>query len=415
MRASSRQLRLWTGLVGLLAIIGAGSAGVYRLEKIQQSAATLPMAPARRAEFLVMIRCRGELKAGRSAELYAPVVPNLRIAWLAPPGEAVRRGDPVIKFDSSSAQQQLVQKEAALRQALATLAQAVAQERETAQQDQSDLADAKARVEVARLEASKAEIVSRIQGEENRIDLGVAEQNLKVEEATVALHATASKSRIASLTRQVQTAQADVDITKRRLAQMVIPAPLVGFVVIEPNFNQWPNTRPFREGDNVFAGMNLAEMPDLSTLMMDAKVEEIDRGRVAAGDGVRIHIDALPELDMPAKLDQISPMAELGIEMPPTRSFRAYATLPHPDRRLRPGMNGGMDIVINRIPNAISIPSKALFTRAGKPVVYLASRGGYKPIEVQVQARNPDEIAVTGVAAGALVALADPAKVEPVK
>lgn len=415
MTASSRQLRLWTGLVGLLAIIGAGSAGVYRLEKIQQSAATLPMAPARRAEFLVMIRCRGELKAGRSAELYAPVVPNLRIAWLAPPGEAVRRGDPVIKFDSSSAQQQLVQKEAALRQALATLAQAVAQERETAQQDQSDLADAKTRVEVARLEASKAEIVSRIQGEENRIDLGVAEQSLKVEEATVALHATASKSRIASLTRQVQTAQADVDITKRRLAQMVIPAPLVGFVVIEPNFNQWPNTRPFREGDNVFAGMNLAEMPDLSTLMMDAKVEEIDRGRVAAGDGVRIHIDALPELDMPAKLDQISPMAELGIEMPPTRSFRAYATLPHPDRRLRPGMNGGMDIVINRIPNAISIPSKALFTRAGKPVVYLASRGVYKPIEVQVQARNPDEVAVTGVAAGALVALADPAKVEPVK
>ena len=156
-------------------------------------------------------------------------------------------------------------------------------------------------------------------------------------------------------------------------------------------------------------------MPDLSTLMMDAKVEEIDRGRVAAGDGVRIHIDALPELDMPAKLDQISPMAELGIEMPQTRSFRAYATLPHPDRRLRPGMNGGMDIVINRIPNAISIPSKALFTRAGKPVVYLASRGGYKPIEVQVQARNPDEVAVTGVAAGALVALGDPAKVEPGK
>ena len=415
MTGSWRQLRLWTGLVGLLAIIGAASAGVYRLEKMQQSAATLPVAPARRAEFLVMIRCRGELKAGRSAELYAPVVPNLRIAWLAPPGEAVRRGDPVIKFDSSSAQQQLVQKEAALRQAQATLEQAVAQERETAQQDQSDLADAKARVEVARLEASKAEIVGRIQGEESRIDLGVAEQSLKVEEATVALHATASKSRIASLTRQVQTAQADVDITKRRLAQMVIPAPLAGFVVIEPNFNQWPNTRPFREGDNVFAGMNLAEMPDVSTLMMDAKVEEIDRGRVAAGDSVRIHIDALPELDMPAKLDQISPMAELGIEMPPTRSFRAYATLPHPDLRLRPGMNGGMDIVINRIPNAISIPSKALFTRAGKPVVYLASRGGYKPIKVQVQARNPDEVAVTGVAAGALVALADPAKVEPVK
>ena len=415
MKAGWRQFRVWAGILGLLAIIGAASAGVYRLRETQPGAATLPVAPARQGEFLVIIRCRGELKAGRSAELYAPVVPNLRIAWLAPPGEAVRPGDPVIKFDSSSAQQQLVQKEAALRQAQASLDQAVAQERQTAEQDQSDLADAKARVETARLEASKAGIVSRIQGEENRIDLGVAEQTLKVEEAVVAFHAAASKSRIASLTRQVQTAQADVDVTKRRLDQMVIAAPLAGFVVFEPNFNQWPNTRPFREGDNVFAGMNLAEMPDLSTLMMDAKVEEIDRGRVAPGASVRIRIDALPELDLPAKLDQISPMAELGIEMPPTRSFRAYATLPHPDLRLRPGMNGGMDIVIKRIPDAISIPSKALFTRAGKPIVYVASRTGYKPLAVQVQARNPDEVAVADLPAGALVALADPEKAGPVK
>lgn len=415
MRAGWSQFRVWAGILGLLAIIGAASAGVYRLRETRDGALTLPVAPARRGEFLVIIRCRGELKAGRSAQLYAPVVPNLRIAWLAPPGEGVRAGDPVIKFDSSSAEQQLVQKEAALRQAQASLDQAVASEQETAEQDQSDLADAKARVETARLEASKAEIVSRIQGEENRIDLGVAEQSLKVEEAAVALHATASKSRIASLTRQVQTAQADVDITKKRLAQMVIAAPLAGFVVIEPNFNQWPNTRPFREGDNVFAGMNLAEMPDLSTLMMDAKVEEIDRGRVAPGDSVRIHVDALPELDLPARVDQISPMAELGIEMPPTRSFRAYATLPHPDLRLRPGMNGGLDIVINRIPNAVSIPSKALFTHAGKPVVYVASRGGYTPIEVQVQARNPDEVAVANVPPGAMVTLADPEKPEAAK
>lgn len=415
MKVRRQKLRLLAGLLGVLAIIGAASAGAYRLRQIQPTVAGLPVAPARKGDFLVIIRCRGELKAGRSAELYAPVVPNLRISWLASPGEVVQQGQPVIKFDSSSAEQQLVQKEAALRQAQATLDQAIAQEKTTAEQDASDLADAKARVETARLEASKAEIVSRIQGEENQIDLGIAEQSLKHEEAVVALHAAASKSRIASVTRQLRLNQADVDITKTRLAQMVIRAPLGGFVVIEPNYNQWPNTRPFREGDNVFSGMNLAEMPDLSTLMMDAKVEEIDRGRIAQGNAARIHIDALPELDLRARINQISPMAELGIEMPPTRSFRAYAVLPHPDSRLRPGMNGGIDIVVNRIANAISIPAKALFTRAGKPFVYLAGNGSYKLAEVQVQARNPDEVAVSGIPAGAMVALADPNKAESAK
>jgi multidrug efflux pump subunit AcrA (membrane-fusion protein) len=158
--------------------------------------------------------------------------------------------------------------------------------------------------------------------------------------------------------------------------------------------------------------MNLAEMPDLATLLMDAKVEEIDRGRIHASDDVRIRVDALPELAIPAKITQISPMAELGIEMPPTRSFRAYAALRQPDPRLRPGMNGGMDIIERRIPNAISVPAKALFTRAGKPVVFVVEKGQPHAAEVQVVARNPDEVAIAGIPAGAMVSLTDPEKTE---
>jgi hypothetical protein len=69
-----------------------------------------------------------------------------------------------------------------------------------------------------------------------------------------------------------------------------------------------------------------------------------------------------------------------------------------------------MDIIINRIPNAISIPAKALFTRAGKPTVYVGKNGHYRAVEVQVQARNPDELAVTGIPAGSMVALVDAEK-----
>jgi HlyD family secretion protein len=67
-----------------------------------------------------------------------------------------------------------------------------------------------------------------------------------------------------------------------------------------------------------------------------------------------------------------------------------------------------MDIVVNRIASAISVPSKALFTRNGKPVVYAATGRGYKPVEVEVMARNPDEVAVKGLAAGTQVALVEP-------
>ena len=404
----ARRLRFWVGLVLALGAAGGAGFAVYRYRQAG-AGAELPVAPARKGEFLVIIRCRGDLKAGRSAQIYTPIVPNLRISWMAPAGEPVAAGDPLIRFDSSSAEQTLAQKEAQLRQAQATLEQAVAQAKITAEQDASDLAQAKYTVEHARLEASKEEIVSKIDGDEKKIDLEVAEQQLKVEEATVALHKASNESKIASATRLRDQAQSDVDITKRRIAQMEIRAPIPGVPTYAPNYSQgWNNVRPFKVGDNVFAGMNLAEIPDLDTLEMDAKVEETDRGRIAVGNNVRVKVDSLPELNMAARVDRISPLAELTTnEWPPTRTFRAYARILHPDRRLRPGMNGGMDIVISRIANAISIPSKAVFTRDGKPVVYVASGRHYAPVKVEVLARNPDEVAVSGLKSGAMVALVD--------
>jgi multidrug efflux pump subunit AcrA (membrane-fusion protein) len=153
-------------------------------------------------------------------------------------------------------------------------------------------------------------------------------------------------------------------------------------------------------------------MPDLTTLLMDAKVEEIDRGRISADQAVKVRVDSLPELVLNATIRQISLLAEASNEFPPVRSFRAYAAIPKPDLRLRPGMNGGMDIIVNRIPNAISIPAKALFTRAGKPIVFVADHGRYHAVGVEVLARNPDEIAVSGIRPGAMVTLLDPEKKE---
>jgi multidrug efflux pump subunit AcrA (membrane-fusion protein) len=412
MSARSRKIRGWLIVFSVLALTGAAAAGVYRLRNAQ-AAVNLPIAPARKGEFLVIVRCRGDLKAARSVQVYTPMVPNLRIAWMVPGGDRVKEGDSIIKFDSSSAQQELMQKEAALGQAQATLDQAIAQAKITAQQDASDLSAAKYAVELARLEADKQSILSRIEGESKKVDLGVAEQKLKVQEATVALHAGSDKAKILSITRQRDLAQSDLEVIKDRLSKMELKSPGSGVLVFTMNYAQgWMNAKPFKVGDNVFPGMNLAEIPDLETQMMDGKVEEIDRGRIAVGNDVRIRVDSLPELTIPAKVQQISPLAETGGEWPPVRNFRAYAPIQKPDSRLRPGMNAAMDIIVNRIPDAISIPSKALFTRDGNPIVYLSEAGRYRPVPVAVQARNPDEVAVTGIPAGAMVTLVDVERAE---
>jgi HlyD family secretion protein len=409
---SRRRTRVWLRLtVALLVLAGSGFA--LRQFRRTHTGPDLPAAPARRGDFLVMVRCRGELTARRSVQLTAPVdAVDLQIVWLAPSGSNVRSGQPVIRFDPSKSQQELKEKMAALDEAQATLDQALAQARITDDQDKLDLASATYAMEKARLEASKQAIVSPMEAQKSVIDLGLAEEKVKVQDATNGLHKKSDEAKIASQRRLRDQARADVDLIKRRLSLMEVRSPLNGIVTYLPNLSQgWMNAQPFKVGDHASPGLAIAEIPDLSTLEMESKVDEVDRGRIALGDAVLVHVDSLPEKVLNAKLVSISPLTEQSItEWPPTQTFRAFARIDESDPRLRPGMNAGADIIQTKIPNAVSIPAKALFTIGGKPTVYVKTAGRYAPQQVSVIARNPDEIAVSGIAPGTSIALVEPAQ-----
>lgn len=410
-RRGRRRARRWFAVGALLAVLGTGGYYGGRLYLRSRPAGVLAAGPVRKGEFLVMIRCRGQLMARRSVQIFAPQkVPNLQIVWMAPQNSAVKAGDVVIRFDPSAARQQLVEKQASLEQAQASLDQAIAENRIAAEQDRLDLKQAEYDVERARLEASKSEIKSFIEGAEARVDLRVAEDKLRVVKATAALHEASGRQKTASLTRVRDQARLECDITRDRLTKMELKTPLSGVIVFQANYSQgWVNSKPFAVGDRVWSGATLAEIPDLATLEMDAKIEEVDRARMNPGNEVRIRVDAMPENTFFARLTSLSPLTEPSFDWSSGPAFHGYARLADPDSRLRPGMNGTLDVILERIPAATSIPARALFTRQGRPVVYLVDRsGGIRMVEVKVRARNTDEIAVEGVPADANVSLVDP-------
>jgi multidrug efflux pump subunit AcrA (membrane-fusion protein) len=396
-------------LIFLMILAGSGY-GIHEFRKTRQ-AADVPVATAKKGEFLVLVRCRGELMARRSEQLTAPLdVTDLQIVWAAPAGGAVKKDQPVIRFDPTRTQQDIKEKTAALQQAQSTLDQAVAQAKITEDQDHLDLATARYNVEKARLEASKQAIMSALQGEESQIDLGLAEEKLKVQQTASVTHKKSNEQKISALERARDTAKRQLELTQYHLSLMELKSPLDGVINYMPNYSQgWMNAQPFKVGDHAVPGGVLAEIPDLSTLEMESKVDESDRGRIAVGDTVLVHVDAFPEKMVTAKLTSITPLTEESFnEWPPTRSFRAFARLEKPDPRMRPGMNSGADIVETRIPSAVSIPAKALFTIAGQPVVFIRQNGQYVRTRVQVRAKNPDEVAVEGIEGGVVVTLAEP-------
>ncbi len=404
------RLRVAAWIAALLTLVGAGGVAFFLFRPgVAAGSGNTPLATARKGEFLVIVSCRGELVADKSVQITAPVnVPNLQIVWMAPQGASVKVGDPVLRFDASGAKRQLQEKEAALAQGQASLDQALAQAGITAEQDKLELASLRQAVELVRIEASKKEIVSALQGEENRIALGLAEQKLEVKKAAMEFNAASAQSKIASARSQRDKAQAEVELTRKRIAQTEVKAPTAGVINYLMNFSQgWMNAKPFKVGDNVWPGSGVAEIPDLTTLRLKGKAEEIDRGRMHEGQDVRVILDPFPEKPFHGKLESLSALTEQSFDWPPSRNFRAYASLGQADDRLRPAMNGRMDVIVDRIPNAISVPAKSVFARDGRPVVLLPGEEGLRAIKVEVIARNPDEVAIRGIDAGTQVALID--------
>ena len=396
---------------GALILLAAGGVYGYAHFRKGHQAPDIPTAQAKRGDFSVVVTCRGDLVALHSVQLVAPRdVQELQLVWLAPAGASVHAGDAVARFDPSKLQQDIHDKTVALQQAQATLDQAQAKARDTAGQDQLDSAQAQYDRDKAQLEASKKTIVSAMDGQKSAIDLGLAEEKVRLERATIELHRKSDEATLASKRRLRDQAQMELNRTQTRLGQMELKSPLDGVVEFETNTTQgWMNAQPFKVGDRVWAGLAIAEIPDLRTLQMESKVDEADRGRIAAGDQVRIHVDAYPEKVFSGKLSQISLLTEQSFtEWPPSRTFRAFAAFDDRDVRLRPGMNAAAEIVEQRIAGAISVPSRALFTVHGKPMVYVKTSDGFTATQVRVRARNSDEVAVDGIAAGALVALSDP-------
>ena len=79
------------------------------------------------------------------------------------------------------------------------------------------------------------------------------------------------------------------------------------------------------------------------------------------------------------------------------------------DVLLRPGLLADVEIIVEKVPNAIYIPNQSLFEREGKPVVYVKRGDRFVPQAVEIAKRSEAlTIISSGINPGDTIALADP-------
>ena len=375
------------------------------------------IAKVRQADFIISVRTRGEIKSTRSVTLTAPQVPNVRIVKLAESGHMVKKGDVVVEFDSAQQEQNLLERTTNVRAVDSEIVQTKATHTIDNEADAINLMTAGYNVDRAKLDASKAEVVSEIEGAKSRIQVGVSEGEKKQVETSIDSRKVQHEADIERLDHKKDKSLRDVEQSKTYLSKMVIVAPSDGIVNLLPNFRSggsFGQSPPrFKEGDNAWTGAAIAEIPDLSEMRIELKLEEVDRGKLRVGQPVRIRVDAIPEKEFTAELNWISPIASLIFKGfgNSDKVFPCYATLKALDPRLRPGMSASAEIIIERQPNALLIPSRASFLEQGKPAVYVQQGQQFLKRTIEVGRRNDDDIVVLkGLKEGEIVTLENPAE-----
>lgn len=400
-------------------VAGAGLvlvlAGLLAVVRIARPASVIPTVEVRKGEFTGYLVLRGQLQAARSTTISAPYVGgDLKIVKLAHNGAQVKKGDVLIQFDTSKPEQELGQLRSDLKAAQAAIEQSRALARMKEEQDKTDVMTARYDVEAAKLDASKQEILSKIDGQEAKLKLADAEQTLAQKEAQFKSDQAGAAADLESKKQKRDKALYEVNRAERLIAAMTLRAPSEGLVTLMNNWRAggpFGNGAEFKEGDTAWAGAAIAELPDLSTLQLGARVDEIDRGRVKVGDATIARVDALPDRAFNARVTRISPLASTDFSSgwPFPRNFRMEFSLDQTDARLRPGMSVNLRIAVERMPNAILIPPEAAFLKSGQTVAYVQHGSSFEERPIEVAKRSEGQLEVAkGLEPGDTVATRDP-------
>jgi HlyD family secretion protein len=412
-----RLQRLWIGKKPTVFVVSVVLAafvvfGAFRLVNL---APRVPSAVVQRGEFVDYLELRGNAKALKSVTITAPYdAGQPQILKLAPTGAQVRKGDVIVEFDTTTLEQTLAQAESELKSADAEIEQSRAQARLKEEQDLTDLMKARYDVDAAKLEASKQEIVSKIEGEEAQLKLDDAEQKLKETEVKLNSDKTSDAADIQSKRQEHDQAQFKVRQTERSLSVLKLKTPIDGMVTLLVNMRAsgfFASGASFKQGDRAWPGAAIAELPDLSTLQILARVDETERGRIQVGQPITVRVDAIPDREFSGHISQISTSASIDFTAgwPFPRNFTAQISLDDHDPRLRPGMQANLRVATTRVANAITIPSQAQFHDAGQSVAYVLRGGKFVERPIDVARRSGDRLLIDkGLEVGERVALRDP-------
>ncbi|HEY0075993.1 MAG TPA: efflux RND transporter periplasmic adaptor subunit [Abditibacteriaceae bacterium] len=177
-----------------------------------------------------------------------------------------------------------------------------------------------------------------------------AQASLREARSNMALKSSSAQN-LAALQSVVDAAEAELRAVRSRLSDTILTSPIDGVVT----------ARRLDPGAIAGPGQPIITVQSLRQVwVLFPTPEEISR-QIAVGQIVQVAFDGLPNRTFNSRISRINPAADLQ-----SRQFSVRLTLDNPQNLIKPGMFARINLVTQRVSNAIVVPREAVERKEGE-------------------------------------------------
>jgi HlyD family secretion protein len=198
---------------------------------------------------------------------------------------------------------------------------------------------------------------------------------------------------------------------QRNVDRMLAKAPIDGMAVMQ-TIRRGSDTTEIQVGDQVAPGQPYMQIVDLSSMGIEANLNQVDAERVRIGQRARVQFEAYPGLELPARVIAVTAFARSRgwrgnyvTEVPVRLEFERL------DPRVIPNFSVSVDLVMGQTENALNVPRESVFREGTRAFAFVRNPRGWEKREVELGLSNHVAVAISsGLREGEIVAAELPAR-----
>jgi HlyD family secretion protein len=325
------------------------------------------------------------------------------IRWLERSGAHVAAGQRVAELDSTSLSADLEDRRLAVVRAENEIVRSAAEAAEREAERVFDVERRQVELEKARLAASvPTALLAAREAEERALTLRRAEVALAKAEEDLAAQRRSAAADLEVRRLALEKTLREIALSEEGISALELTSPAAGVLLIAEH--PWEGRR-LQVGDMVWPGMVVAEIPDLATLRVVARLSDVDDGRLEVGMSGRCLVDAFPDEALLCWVREIGPNAEEEHRGSLRRFFRVVLEAEGIDPvRMRPGMSVRAEVTTGALDGVLLAPRAAL--RFGDQGPEARAAGAWRSLELG-PCSSLDCVVLSGLEAGQRLARAE--------